>query len=125
MRCTFPRCIVNRAHSSTPCTFVIITGSAFLWLCVLLFISAVLRGARQQGGMDSLTSGEGARGRAAIVCLRQHPHPTSTPTISPHPSTTPIGFVPLRQTAAAYAGVVLAAVAIEEAARYGVWQLHL
>ncbi len=35
------------------------------------------------------------------------------------------GFVPLQPTAATYAGVVLAAVAIEEAVRYGVWRAHL
>jgi hypothetical protein len=33
--------------------------------------------------------------------------------------------VPLAPVASAYAGTVLAAVAIEEVARYGVWRLHL
>lgn len=34
------------------------------------------------------------------------------------------GFVPLADSQRAHAGALLAAVAIEEAARYGVWQLH-
>lgn len=34
------------------------------------------------------------------------------------------GFVPITTTQPAYAGVLLAAVAVEEVARYGVWQLH-
>lgn len=34
------------------------------------------------------------------------------------------GFVPIASTQQAYAGTLLAAVAVEELARYGVWRLH-
>ena len=34
------------------------------------------------------------------------------------------GFEPLQQSVSAYAGVVLVSVAVEEAARYGVWRMH-
>lgn len=63
-----------------PKSFVVLVSifSAFLWLCVLLLTTALLR-----------------------------------------------GFVPLAPTAASYAGAVIVGVALEEAARYGVWRLHL
>lgn len=51
--------------------------------------------------------------------------PRLAATQQPTRQRTPPGFVPLNATASAYAGVVLAGVAIEEAVRYGVWRAHL
>lgn len=36
----------------------------------------------------------------------------------------PTGFVPIDPTLSSYAGVLVASVAIEELARYGIWRMH-
>lgn len=123
--------------------------SAFFWLVVLLFTSAVFRGGRggaqrraQRGGGGMALPVRGSlfccvtlqppfkAGRAWVErrlvgrCGRQlGVWPTCWPP-NHLPCPPSAGFEPISPTAQAYAGVVLAAVAIEEAARFAVWRMH-
>lgn len=82
--------------------------SAFVWLIVLLFTSAVFRG-RLLWWLHL----------QSIVGVRAPMHKASPMLHGLH-----AGFEPITEQQKPYAGVLIASVAIQEIARIGIWIMH-